>query len=171
MIVFDKFCFIGTPRTGSHSIRRAIIEHYPDAVNVGSVHFWRPVDKRIATIAVIRNPFTRLLSLFRFCEGDSFVEFVTRRLWSERHGTINKRKWCSEQAEFLNGVRVDYLCRFERLANDVAALPCNLGALPHINATGVGLSCKTQYTVEMADAVRRFCKNDFKAFGYSTEVP
>jgi chondroitin 4-sulfotransferase 11 len=157
----------------SHFTAREIREH------VGTDVF-----NRCFKLAVVRNPFDRLLSEYHFKrKGDrrfidagrlSFEEFVME-LGSRFHeiGELPQREIChfTPQADFVHDgggrLMVDRLFRFEEFSSEIAGfIQEKYGVrVPHINRTDHS-SYAGCYSAGTRAIVERIYRRDLEAFGY-----
>ena len=183
MVIGKDYVFIGVPRTASMSIASWLHvdhggewygSHHETVVPAEHAHKF--------TFAVVRNPYERMASLWRYistvfwpnadwrkseearqwqangmvldCDLETFVEW--------RVGQTDNRWWC--QSDLLAGVRLDALLRFEDFPGCLAVLPFaeSLDGLPHLGATE--RACLT--AVQRA-AIREHSWPDFAAYGYA----
>jgi hypothetical protein len=187
MIIGPNYVFIQVPRTASTSIASWLIAHH-GGVSVGDQHSTEipEADRGKFTFTIIRDPYDRLPSLWRYLatrfwpsprwrasrEAEDWLalgmpfdsglpDFVD---WA---ATQPGHQWCS-QAEMLRDVRLDAILRFEDLMRGVYQLPfigepyqLDLARIPHLNETIPGI------LNEMAAlAIMRHSEQDFGRFGY-----
>ena len=150
--------------------------------------------ERSTTFAVIRNPYDRIASEYRYrrtAQGPTFREWIfdcfPEPSWSDEYDHVRT------QYEYLhdeNGrLLVDHVLRLEQIDNDWAALAARIGAprsLPHQNPSA--RSARPRHLREI-DHLRRLClgagydfpycrhtrafvreryADDFRAYGYDT---
>jgi hypothetical protein len=123
MVAGPDFVYVAVPRTASIAIARFWLPLYGGA-ELPRGHHRREVppehDGKF-TWAVVRNPYERMLSLWRLFylrrSKEAFGDFL-------RH-CINRpdRKVLMNQSRFLELARIDQVVRYEHLAADLGALP------------------------------------------------
>ncbi|RMF76834.1 MAG: chondroitin 4-O-sulfotransferase [Acidobacteria bacterium] len=187
--------FVHVPKTGGVSVARALFGHLAGGhrtvdeylVLYGHLRF-----ARLFRFAFVRDPFTRLESAFRFLKAGGMND--DDRRWAEEHlagiddleqfcvswlTPENARSWVHfrPQADFVcdatGRLRVDFVGKFERLAEDFDAVCRRLGRraeLPHLNRSAPR---RRDPRETLPDAARRrvaeVYRRDFELFGYSVE--
>lgn len=120
--------------------------------------------------AVVRNPFEREVSHYRYRRMRRSNNY--HRLAKGSFGNYLRQAINIEpcQAQMLSGKPVDRVLRFEKLAQEVAALPfVPEGAkLPHINSSG-SYDFREYYDEELAKLVCEHAGRDFDDFGYDRD--
>jgi hypothetical protein len=132
--------------------------------------------------AVVRHPLDRLVSAYHFYrkwdhpsahpvrEFAAFREFVLSDYFAQDRK--NTTRPTGSQAAFLrigDQIAIDKVCRFESLADDMAAVATRLGLtppqLPQLNATE-RLGYEAYYSQEIVDLVAQIYRDDFDEFRY-----
>ncbi len=166
--IFRERGFIGTKeRDDKHRITDAV------ALASQGYHFF----------ITIRNPFTRLVSCWRYIQvrkqwstiphqvmheelsGVSFRDFVLNTNWSVEPLANMLRP----QTDYLKAMPICHqMIRMESFDQGVRALPFlpNDQAVPFKNST-VGDTADKHYGLQVAQHVADFYRDDFQAFGYS----
>lgn len=175
------FVFIHINKTGGESVGRALglVKEHRSARDKRDELGRRHWDRKFK-FSFVRNPWDRLVSLYSFrLVKDRIPEDdgtpLTFESWIERAygpaagapGLLNGEQvnWLSDEQ---GRIIVDFVGRFERLADDFAQVAARLDRdveLPHLNASQRGpypdyYSDRTRQLVE-----QRFA-NDIEAFGY-----
>lgn len=128
--------------------------------------------KKAFTFAFCRNPYDRTVSLWAFNNKRNkldltFVEFC-RNLENWKWGWRIR----TPQAQWTDGVDLDFLGRFENLQEDFGILCDKLGIerrpLPHENATK-HRPYSEYYDMETRAIVRVHYAQDFERFGYEVD--
>lgn len=172
------WAFIHNPKTGGHSIRRAL----------GLGDEWPLHQPRTAapatswTFGFVRNPWDRLLSFYAFlragnylddldCRTDDDTSFKrwlmrdSRRLYGEPKGIIGVQR--RPQRWWLEGC--DFVGRFEHLQADFDQACAHVGlarrALLHLNPSRHG-DYHAAYDDEMRAAVAEWSADDVAQWGY-----
>jgi len=183
-----KFIFVRIPRTGSHSLRVALKEHwddYNDASHVALTSHDLAKFNGYYRFACVRNPFERIISAvfhsknqWDLQEAKDICRIVIpgpnsfSRVGHSKHGP---------QTWFLDG-KMDYIMRFENLEEDFKVVCNGIGLpktpLPNLNFSPFSawrrLSVKKEhysyyYNNELRDLVQRAYGEDLKRFGYTYE--
>jgi len=156
--------------------------NYRMLVEAGEIS--REFDERAYKFAFVRNPYDRAVSLFHFLHGkghhadvDGFLSFW-RRIVSTELPVVGPDKVvgigiCNPQVRWLEGTKIDFLGRFERIDEDFPVLLEQLGhpnvALPWANATQHA-PYRDYYCDESKTLIEQHFAEDFSAFGYSTDL-
>jgi hypothetical protein len=143
---YFKFCFVRNPWDRAHSAYRFLADGGMDAVD-------------------------RAWAATHLPEGTDFETFVMARLTPE-----TARAWLHfrPQVDFLRSridgrLRVDFIGRFERLAEDFGAVAARVRAtarLAHANKSREGGDWRAAYTPAMRDRIAAIYAEDLDAFGY-----
>ena len=138
--------------------------------------------------AVVRNPYSRLLSFYLGAEPKNFRKVL---------GTSQPMTFgefvdlaCSQPVEkqnphwrvqyhniFCDLIRYDHFARFEKLEEELVAIMSRHGKKQaeirsvHKNASNAGSKLASYYTSELVAKVRDKYAIDFESFGYPTELP
>ncbi len=146
------------------------------------------------TFAFVRNPWDRLASAYRFLKAggrnaydarwaaqhlaniDSFDAFVRqwlnrKSIWSRQH--FWPQYWFVQDQPGQIGV--DFIGRFEQLADDYAVVRARLGigaeTLPHSNRGDDRGQCEDLYSPETAAIVADIYRTDIELFEYEADAP
>jgi len=197
----NKYIFIHIPKNSGTSIEASLT----------GAQQWKAEEKHMTTLecrakygadlwlefftfCVVRNPWDRLVSQFRFsgkiwCKRHfgkllSFNEFVTeivaKGLPFSGHDYLSKTGAQSGDTNWQqisritdeNGqIMIDYVARFENLALDYEIICDRLGLsgqLQHLNTSAFEARPYWEYyTEETASIVATVCADDIESFGYS----
>ena len=177
------------------SIRGGFLQHLTasDMIALGYVSESQFADPAVVSFALVRNPYSRMVSMYaynRFGPLEGFGTFVKR--WeksvmrAEQHS--HTREWdvyahVLPQRTFTHDPAtgkqiVQSVVRLEDLNLDLCMLPAALrsaldGLIRRNARLGAGRETdwRAMYTPETAAAVLRMYHQDFVAFGYLTESP
>lgn len=136
----------------------------------------RELFDRLYRFAIVRNPFKKLESHWKFRFSDiDFESFVMQKLPELRS---KKRQWVfASQADYLcdsNGeLLVPNLFRLESIAADFGKIQEATGIkhpLMYVNRSEAPVA-KPVWTEQMADQVRDLYSKDFQLLGYSDKTP
>ena len=192
MIVSDKhkFVFVSTMRCGTHSMF-AVLRGQPycgyHEQHPGGYHN-RIIPGKAQdyfTFAVSRNPYSRLVSIWRvITQGErcrhytplgkpTFPHFVC---WAAAEPNIDK--WAGmliPQHRWLKGIRLDAVLRLEELDQEVKRLPFWTGpdhVDPASNRTCIGLPHWSAYYTDpvIITAARQWAGADFETYGYPKTI-
>ena len=187
-----RFVWIANPKAASRSLIRALVTADPEAALVreatlAEVHAAFPEAREYFSFAFVRHPVERALA----CHADKVVgagNVVVGAFHGLAAGTdldafcawletpwgsdaFADRHWLSQEIvlrEAPGAPLPDYLGRFERLADDFAAVTAGLGMpsppLPHLNR-GVGAAVRA--SPEALAALGRRYARDLALFGYA----
>ena len=180
--------FIHIPKTAGSSVAESLFgvasRHVPytEFLRANPTKF-----RRYFKFAFVRNPWDRLVSTYFFLQGggmneldrdwsqnhlsefDSFDKFVQRGL--QRPDILS---WVHfrPQVDFITSrdgkLMVDFVGRFERLADDFALVARRLGVNAGLRRTNAGAHApfETVYSPETAAIVGKIYESDAAAFGY-----
>lgn len=178
------FIFVHVPRTGGNSINQALRWAGVEGLERPGSHLpiWRREGYRTKrSFGFVRNPFSRLVSLFMFTSP-------RRAAWDRRELLDRFRKFiafrCTGDSpvpaawELLSedGVlAVDRVGRFENLLADFDDICDWLGVsrttLPHLNRIPFPIDdYRAFYDTDTRDTVLRRHGKDFEMFGYSETI-
>lgn len=185
MIIGPTYVFIAVPRTASLSIAAWLIAHHEGAW-VGEHHGTEipAAHQGKYTFTVVRDPYTRLPSLWRYLRDVFWPKANWRNsaeaaAWRELGMPLDSalvefvnwaasqigRQWCS-QAAMLRDVRLHAILRFEELRQHLAGLPfvsglSDVARVPHLNQT-------TSEALTEAEvlAIMKHSAEDFARFAY-----
>ena len=166
-----QFCDRGIVTFGHMSYRELIKNGYVS----------KTYDSGAFKFAIARNPYDRAVSLYfylkdvanRIPKDQTFLSFlrILHQDGLEPIGLYNVRAFsqCNPQIRWTEGINVDYVGRFENLANDVEKIKSGLGMenikIPHKNST-IRNHARCYYCDECLELVEFLYEEDFKAFGY-----
>lgn len=188
----NKCIFIHVPKVAGTSINHALygrtLGHY-SALEIQSK--FPQLFSDSFTFSLVRNPWDRLLSAYRFAkqgrtetmgmrnaqqylipEFDSFESFVLEWL---AHKNVDELDYVFQtQSLFLvdeNGQLLpDYIGKLEHLDEDIQNVETKINrtlAIPHVNKTSVSTSYRDAYkTQEMVDVVSTLYSRDIELFNY-----
>jgi hypothetical protein len=185
--------FVHIQKTGGSSIERLLRQHDPaigSNLHDGRRHVFARdmrafVDPAVwnayLKFAFVRNPWDRLVSWYHMCvqnespnrfsqyvkdNAPTFSDFVTKTIT----GIAERTTW--NQLDYVTDatgeVIVDFIGRYERLGDDLAAVTARLGVafdLPHVNRSRRG-DYREYYTAATAEIVARRFARDIEHFGY-----
>lgn len=192
----EDVIFVHIKKTGGTSIRWALpfeeidiarsLKHYTVRHIIRSVG--RSAWDKAFTFSFVRNPWTRLVSLYRYLqrENNHTVEGLDFRVYIRKVMEDNLIGWPLNlpaglpQVDWLRDdlghIKLSFVGHQETLAQDMLTLASqlNLGAidLPHLNPTK-SLSIQNAldlYSPEMKSMVLALYEEDFDTFGYPLEV-
>ena len=186
MIIGPDYVFIAIPRTASVSIASWLVANH-GGVWHGDHHGTDipPEHRSKFTFTVVRDPFTRLPSMYRYvaekfwpvarwresqeaadwralgipfdCDLTTFVEWAA---------TQRRHQRCS-QWEMLADVRLDQTLKFEDLPDCISDMPFrgdrDIVTLPRLGKTG----STPALTTRERDAIWLHSRRDFRKFGYA----
>jgi len=192
--VNDNFTFIHIPKCAGLSITQWLeLNHPTDSTpHPHNTYEQLPTQWQDNTVAVVRNPWDRLLSLYEHHRrslrsnndpfkllhilDEGFESYVMEH--SETVFTYKKKKlhdtnkcWAkTTQHRFVDAST--HILRFENLNNDWATFLKKfhitpIQPLPHINAKVDRISYFEKYTKEMAQKVHDIWYEDIERFGYT----
>ena len=135
---------------------------------------------RLPVLAVVRNPYDRMVSMFFFAKKhdlgklydislNSFDEFVEGFYKLSKNPNFFHAK---TQCEYIKGSDNVTVCRFENLKDDISKfvsdnnLSFNIDEFQKLNST-VHDGYKSYYTDKTKDTVNKMWKEDFDRFSYS----
>lgn len=180
----QRAIFVHIPKAAGSSVCLALFGHQ---VGHYTIHQWRAMDARACrkyfTFTFVREPADRLYSAFRYLQSGGMNEvdraFAEQRLAGLEFAAFVERlavdpellDWIHfrPQHEFLmneDRVLVDFVGRYENIAEDFATVAARLGRdaeLPRFNAgdrPGVTMSDETRRLI------RRIYEKDYQAFCY-----
>lgn len=158
------------PSKGPEQLAHLFAHEYVDCGHV-SLDVFRSYFK----FAVVRNPFDRLVSEFKFqnVDGLSFRDFLLRDFPPE--GLSDRRRHIEPQWKFVYGMEgeglVDWVIKFESLAEEAPTVFLRafgeVHELPCVNASTDLSPARAFYDAELAEFVRSFYRDDFLRFNYS----
>ncbi len=185
----DAGCYrLKSPSAVRHSFPQAglvTFKHmgYGALVKAGLVD--REFDQSAFKFCFVRNPYDRAVSLYFFLSKKGYypdaADFLGfwRAIESSTLPEVGARKLvgpgiCNPQVRWLEGTKVDYEGRFERINEDFAAITERLGIgrveLPWVNATRHE-HFSQYYCDESKALIDRLFREDFDAFSYERTIP
>jgi hypothetical protein len=187
--------FIHVPKAAGTSINEALYGRFIGHPHALDVRRWAPADiKALPSFSVVRNPWDRLVSAWRFArqghgvgetyragmwqparyqvpEFESFERFV--REWLEPRDVRRLDGVFQPQSMFLcdrsGHILVDHVGQLEDLKPTYAFIAEHAGAAPAIgraNRSGQEFDYRTLYTPELAALVGEIYREDAERFGY-----
>ena len=192
MIVSDKhkFVFVSTMRCGTHTMFNAlqgpVYQGYHEQRH-GGYHnrIVPPRAKDWFTFAVSRNPYSRLVSIWRvITQGTRYrhytplgkCSFPLFACWCAAEPNIGKRAgMLLPQGQWLDGIRLDTILRLEDLDAEVKRLPFWTGpdhVEPAPNRTCIGQPHWSTYysDPEIIAAAQDWAGDDFETYGYQRTI-
>lgn len=187
--------FIHVPKAAGTSVSEAVYGRFLGHIRAADVERWSsPAVRKLPRVAVIRNPWDRLVSAYRFVKRgsgvgglsaggvwrpeqyqtdafDSFERFVREWLCTR---DIRKLDYVFQpQSLFVcdehENIIVRHLCRFENLAEAHRVLEIFVPDLPPLgrsNRSGTRVDYRKFYTPELAKLVGRIYEDDARNLGY-----
>ena len=154
---------------GQHTRGRGYFNHVParEVLRLAGPRIWRSYFK----ISVERNPWDRQVSLYywRYPDADkrpTFDAFITSPRWRKKVDNFSIYSLAGRPA-------VDFVIRYEKLAEDVAEVFHRLGIQnpPELPATKSGTRTdrgdyRDHYTEKTRDIVAGWYRDEIAAFGY-----
>jgi len=174
--------FIHNRKTAGMSIM-AFFDNLPD-VQLIRVKDWSVLDPSIPSFAVKRNPYTRCLSAWRYCESTrdrSILDCLKNPPTAEQHPHDYRHFTREQHSWFADGpnMKVDFLLEFEHISLHVHNLCFLLGidtgrrgenTLDHLNSNITGSSindCATELlSPTVKSGIQKFYNRDFITLGY-----
>lgn len=188
--------FIHIPKNAGTSINHALYGRFMGHLTLDEICTWAPgTARRLPKVAVVRNPWDRALSAYRFAlnarerrtgdgpaiasrpeylgpDFDSFERFVTS--WLDGRSVAREDPVFRPQSMFVTSRRperrVDFVARMDKLSELEAYLTERLGrevSFGHSNRTGTPGDYRSAYSPETREIVARVYAEDIEAFGYS----
>lgn len=172
MIVGDSFIFIHNPKTGGSSIRGALLPQYgrTDKQHAGLFppRGYQSIPHRIA---VVRNPYDRIVSGYEFSQKKKdpkdktpFDEWVL----SDEPWMIGPFDFCRVPQSYWTW-GCNRILRFERLEQQFNEVMYEFNIdvkLPHLNQSKRGRDFRSYYTKETYNVVTDRFKPDLIKYGY-----
>jgi chondroitin 4-sulfotransferase 11 len=188
--------FIHVPKAAGTSISHALYGRFTGHVRAVDVLRWgSSAVNSLPRVAVVRNPWDRLVSAYRFIkrgggvggpdaggvwrpeqyqipEFETFERFVNDWLAPRNPRTLDfvfqpqSDFFCDKRGQ----VAVDHLGRFEDIENTHAYLREKVPTLPPLrrsNRSGEPVDYRTFYTPELADRIRKIYTEDIELLGYN----
>lgn len=180
----NSFIFIHINKTGGSSIEKALnlpFEHKTALEKIGEIgrQQW---DSKF-TFSVIRNPWDKVVSHYHYrvqtnqtglgVNSIGFKEWVKLSYGNKDPLYYDKPKMFMPQFDWLTDdggrVLVDFICRFENLADDFNVVCRKIGrnpSLPRLKASMRG-NYSDYYDTESIEIVARWFSQDIENFGYT----
>lgn len=173
--------FIHIPKTGGRAVIQYLLNNNVDFVHGiekqpgifvrkhGTGEFW--INEPLEKFAVVRNPYTRLVSYYRYVfEREaltcSFTEFVTEHVEPDPDRARITSPWISQLFWLVdnnNTVIVDRIFRFETLEHDLQQYFDLTTPMPRINVTNSeNQNLMEWYTPETLEIVQNYFAKDFE---------
>jgi hypothetical protein len=183
--------FVHVPKAAGTSVASCLFECKVGHITLRrySLIFEAEAFREYFKFAVVRNPWDRLFSAFRYLKGpecleldrawanahlsgiDTFERFVLD--WLPRNNVDISYVHLVPQYRFLrlrgDAPAVDFLARFESLSQDFEHIRKRLGveaSLSHLNRSSRPGDYRDAYTNEMKEIVGRVYRKDVAALGY-----
>lgn len=173
-------------RCGTHTMFRVLKERYGGYHDKSDSYHGRIVPagcKRYFRFAISRNPYSRMVSLWRVTRGqryrsscapglDKFIDFAG---WMATKGSRRWSNLVKPQHVWLDGIPLDDVLKLEALNTEVRRLPFWEGPdhlEPAPNRTCVGQPPWQSYydNPEIAEAARAWAGEDFERYGYPLTI-
>lgn len=182
----DKLLQIHIPKTGGTSFRKALLPDITETRHELAGDFDAKTWERNFTFAVVRNPFERALSQYVFhCHGryqgvllrsHPDLKGLSFEAYLRRYVVRKARKMFYPQVDYIvhpvSTKPIDFLGRFETLAEDFRRLLAELGRepmkLPHAQASNHDHYSR-YYDATTRELVQRAYSVDLDELGYSFE--
>lgn len=180
-----SWCYLGPPKTGSTTLT-ALLQGEPFwGQYSGHQHDMTPPEGIPVVFASVRDPWARVLSLWRHRQGDlarfaqatnHFVERLSLDRFVQQVVRGELEEFFSwPLSRWLWGVSCRIVC-LERLGSDLAqVLPSyNWGqiSIPQLNPSDTPGYTTTPFEYgPTCDLIREWAAGDFERFGYSRETP
>lgn len=173
--------FIHIPKTGGRAVIQYLLDNQVDFVHGiekrpgvfvrkhGTAEFW--VNEPLEKFAVVRNPYTRLVSYYRYVAERqaltcSFTEFVVEHIEPNPALARITSPWISQLFWLLDtgqNLIVDRVFQFETLEQDLQKYFNLSSPMPRINVTNhTNQNLMTWYTPETLEIVRNYFAKDFE---------
>jgi chondroitin 4-sulfotransferase 11 len=186
--------FIHVPKAAGTSLNQALYGRFMGHPRASDIERWGSARlRKLPRFAVVRNPWDRLLSAYRFArrgsgggeaiagmsnpeqyhvpEFDSFERFI--REWLARRDVRALDGVFRPQYLYVcdgtGRTLVDHLGRFEDLGSTCSFIEHSIGkpiGLPRTNWSGDELDYRQMYTDETRDIVAKIYRQDAETFGY-----
>tara|TARA_Y100000310_G_scaffold160067_1_gene159745 strand:+ start:2239 stop:2793 length:555 start_codon:yes stop_codon:yes gene_type:complete len=163
------------PKTGSRSMRRWLAKHY-DGKDLLLCHDWKipPEYYSYFIFTLVRNPYNRCLSRFRFeAKGKNFIEYMKNLIHLRDHPEIvnfETPEQCMTQKQYILKSKIKKVLYLEHLAG-IKELPFVKEPLPaflHLNKTTIHPGrFLNKLSQEEEQAIWEYCAEDFDFLGYA----
>jgi hypothetical protein len=187
--------FIHVPKAAGTSLNEALYGRFIGHPHALDVRRWAPADvKALPSFSVVRNPWDRLVSAWRFArqgrgQGETYragmwhperyqgPEFETFECfvqdWLARRNVRKLDGVFQPQSLFLcdkaGRLLVDHVGRLDDLRPTFAFVEARAGAMPALgqaNRSGDGVDYRTFYTPDLTKLVGEIYADDVERFGY-----
>jgi len=178
VVVGAEYVFVAVPRTASTAVGRWLMAERGGERLPGGHHRRTIPPEHLGKhcFAAIRNPATRLHSLWCTCTNrgrEPLEDFVRKLINFRKFGKGGSwglgAEWIwKTQLQFLSGVPIDSIHRFEELPDSLESLPF-VGepvSLPLVSSQ-ISKVPKRPLTDSERDVIWEHSREDFEAFGYS----
>lgn len=162
-----KAIFVHIPKTGGTAIKEGLLKPYR------RMYYDREEFSNFFRFAMVRHPYTRIASHYRFRQRRDGNEFCSMSAFLQRHvielAERGEGRTLAQTSYLADGIRV---FRFEEMERAVAAIcealdiaPVNLRRDATTNYFG-DYDWRTQFDGESLEFVNEHCAEDFDRFGY-----
>ncbi len=179
MTIGPDFVYLAIPRTASQTLTHHFLPKYGGVMLAAAEYHRMDVPLKHAdkfTFTVVRNPYDRMLSLWRFMKKFSDATRRKVSMWSGMT-PAEFASWCREyrdaapqwksQSEFLSRARVDRALKFEDLEVGLRSLPfVDEFEMPLVHGATKRPPIEDDLTPEFVAAVNGHSGPDFERFGY-----
>lgn len=186
----NKFIFVSTPKTGTHSVFKLLPEIFDTSRVEGAYHETNIPEKykEYYVFTTVRNPFERMVSIWNalinleeyrvrylpIVGGDTFEDFV-KWITVQTVDTRPKGRGAAvltTQSEWLKGINIDQYLKLEDIDNEIETLPFfsnanldNYIKVPKVLARK-HLSWNDLKSDELRSIIVSWAYDDFVNFGY-----
>jgi hypothetical protein len=132
---------------------------------------------------ICRNPYDRFVSLFHYLKKQKRIsnEYKPIDLITETIkgippvGLYNFKgiSQCNRQVDWIEGLKINNVLRFENLNEDALKLSKELGfklEIPHVNQSFNRENIYKELDSQTIELIQEYYKEDFERFNYSTEI-
>lgn len=130
---------------------------------------------------VCRNPFDRFVSLFHYMKkrnliadhltAQDFMKEIMKGIPPIGAYNVKGLSQCNPQIDWIRGIEINQILRFENLDNDIKLLEALLNTrveLPVINVSPNRKKITEELDAITIELIKEFYKEDFEFFNYST---
>lgn len=163
-----QFLYLAVPKTGSRTLS-TIFATYGAEVYEDYHSRNVPPCQDYDRIVSIRNPYTRMLSLYHHCKQkphNQYHEVAKNMEFREFVPWIIPKTSC--QVDFIGDFDPRYHIRLENLQEDLEYLPFIKPPveIPHLNNSRIQEPWESFYDGETLKLVNEFAEKDFEQYGY-----